>query len=220
MTTSSESLAILASLRESIPAAESVSLPIGQIQFPRGVTFLAKLHAEGRFTAACQAGILIPILVDQSDRLIDGLRRCQAAWTLQHTHIPARRLPRVLTEEELLRLRVFLNPDRMPSKTTIRKLGGNPIGRLPVDRNSTLPKLARAEAARHIRDQERRRVLEFVGGGKHGREQGEIARSLVRAYEGLQGLLQCYPQQWPATLREAVWHIAQASQRVINFRQT
>lgn len=159
------------------------------------------------------------MLIDQDLQLIDGMRRCQAAWTLQQHEIPARKLPRKLTEEELLRLRVFLNPDRQPTKTTLRKLGGNPIGTLPVDPKSLLAKMARAESARETRVVERQRVLQFLGGGRHGTSQREIAGQLVAAYEGLQKLLLHYPQQAPRAILESLGHVAQAAQRVINFRQ-
>lgn len=219
MTDKSNSAAFVASILKSLSGVAVESLRVRDLLLPHGATFCTKPGLDGRFTAACQDGILVPIIVDQEHYLIDGMRRCQAAWTLDERHVPAKVIPQILTESERLLLRVLLNPDRTPNRSTLLRIGWNPVRDLPVDKNSILPKLARAEKARRARDQERRNLQEFTGGGKHGVSQSAVARHIVAAYEGIQEILRHYPQKAPEAMTTALVMLAQAAQRVINFRQ-
>ena len=156
---------------------------------PEGVTFCTeRSNRDERFLAACQPGIVMPVIVDQNLQVIDGVRRCIASLALAQGTVPCAVLAQALTEDERLFWRCRLNPDRIPTVGVKKRLSNAPFLPLGTEANSTFSRLKRASHAIKRRKRDDTYPLPIYHGGKIGTQQAEIARDMLRVWEQIQAM--------------------------------
>lgn len=194
-----------------------VSVPVSRLLLPRGRTFSTKPRDEKRFTASCQDGILIPVLLNGNYCVIDGLRRCHAASVLRHPEIPAWVLPQILSDHEQLRLRILLNPDRPPSPATLKRTT-DAVRPLPTDWNCARTLIARAARILKTRTIGAESVLELTGGGRTAKSQAGMIQQVADVIRDLDTLLRHYAEP-PPELTNVRKSLVLAAKKLLNFRQ-